>query len=97
VDLAALTLAAFEPLVGERFTIDPGTAPAVELVLEAASAAGDRPGGRQPFSLTFRGPPDPLLPQATYRLEHDTFGAPEIFVVPIGRDASGVRYEAIFT
>jgi hypothetical protein len=36
------------------------------------------------------------LPQATYRLEHATLGAMDVFLVPIGQDREGVRYEAIF-
>jgi hypothetical protein len=52
-----------------------------------------REGGA--FRLEFVGPNEPVLPQATYRFasveaEH------EIFIVPVGRDANGVRYEAIF-
>ncbi len=51
------------------------------------------PGGRAPFSLVFRGGPDPPLPQRIYRVEHDELGALEIFLVPIAPD----RYEAVFT
>jgi hypothetical protein len=43
-------------------------------------------GGRAPFSLEFRGGPDPPLPQRIYRLEHDELGAIEIFLVPIASD-----------
>lgn len=96
MDLGELTLATFEPLVGDRFGVD-GTVAAVELVLESATAAGEWPGGRAPFSLVFRGPVEPLLPQATYALRHAGLGVTEIFLVPFARDADGVRYEAIFT
>ncbi len=52
-----------------------------------------REGGS--FRLEFLGPADPVLPQATYRFagggtDHD------IFIVPIAKDAGGVRYEAVF-
>jgi hypothetical protein len=96
MDLGELTLAAFEPLVGEPFAVvlEPAT---IELVLESATTLGARPGGRDPFTLIFRGPPEPLLPQATYALEHADLGTLEIFVVPIGRDGDGTSYEAIFT
>jgi hypothetical protein len=96
MDLDELTLAIFEPRVGDAFTIGAAAA-GVELVLESATAVGERPGGRDPFSLVFRGPPRPLLAQAIYRLEHAELGALEIFVVPIGQDADATRYEAIFT
>lgn len=99
MDLAALTLATFEPLVGDAFAvaIDAAGARSIEFVLASATSAGDWPGGRQPFSLVFRGPPEPLLPQAIYALQHAGVGALEIFVVPIARDAEGVSYQAIFT
>ncbi len=95
MDLDELTLASFQPHVGEGFAI---AAPAgVELVLASAEGIGEWPGGRQPFSLTFHGPREPLLAQATYRMQHATLGAVAIFIVPIGRDADGTSYEAIFT
>ena len=37
-----------------------------------------------------------MLPQAIYRLEHAALGAMDVFLVPIGRVADGIRYEAIF-
>jgi hypothetical protein len=37
-----------------------------------------------------------VLPQATYPVEHDELGRMEIFLVPIGPDGSGMRYEAVF-
>ena len=94
MDLAALTVEVFEPHVGGAFAVaDAG----VELVLREASPVGEWPGGRRPFRLEFRGPADPLLVQQIHRLEHAGLGALEIFVVPIGRDAGGATYEAIFT
>jgi hypothetical protein len=50
----------------------------------------------EPFSVILRGPPQPLLPQATYPLSHPVHGVIELFIVPVGRDAQGVQYEAIF-
>jgi hypothetical protein len=99
MDLAALTLATFEPLVGDAFAvaIEPAAEQPIGFVLESATAAGDWPGGRQPFSLIFRGPREPLLPQAIYPLAHASLGVLEIFIVPIARDAESVSYQAIFT
>ena len=96
MDLGALTLETFEPHVGDAFTIRAQPAD-VELVLESATTLGSRPGGRDPFTLVFRGPPEPALSQRIYRLEHAPLGELEIFVVPVGRDAAGMSYEAIFT
>lgn len=99
MDLADLTLATFEPIVGDRFEIAGGAVggESLELVLESATKSGDWPGGRDPFSLIFRGPPEPVLPQAIYPLTHAGLGVLEIFVVPIAGDAEGVSYQAIFT
>jgi hypothetical protein len=51
---------------------------------------------RAPFSLVFRGPLEPLLPQGIHRLEHDALGELDLFLVPIGPDEAGTRYEAVF-
>ncbi len=51
---------------------------------------------RQPFSLVFRGPKEPHLPQQIYALEHATMGKLEVFLVPIGPDDAGMCYEAVF-
>lgn len=48
------------------------------------------------FSLLFRGPLAPVLPQRIYHLKHDTLGSVEIFLVPLGPDGEGMQYEAIF-
>jgi hypothetical protein len=52
---------------------------------------------REQFSLHLRGPRTPALPQRIYRLEHAQLGALDLFLVPIGRDGSGMTYEAVFT
>ena len=52
--------------------------------------------GVERFSLYFTGPGDFYLPQSIYRLEHDALGALEIFIVPVGKEKAGYRYEAVF-
>lgn len=51
---------------------------------------------QQQFSLFFRGPLAYLLPQATYHLLHDKMGEMDIFIVPVGKEPDGFRYEAVF-
>ena len=51
----------------------------------------------EPFSLIFRGPLSPVAEQRSYVVTNETLGQMEIFLVPIGPDAQGMRYEAIFT
>jgi len=48
------------------------------------------------FSLLFRGPQQPLLPQQIYPFEHDRLGRFDLFIVPVKRDAHGLYYEAVF-
>lgn len=56
-----------------------------------------RPGFRKPFALHFSSPRrDAYLPQRVYCLENAAAGVFEIFIVPLGPDAHGMRYEAIF-
>jgi hypothetical protein len=91
------TLARFEPLIGSGFTLwlDDATALPTRLV-EARAGGLAAPDGRRPFSLTFEAPPEPALPQSIYRLEHPQQGAMDLFLVPIGRQRSGLQYEAVF-
>jgi hypothetical protein len=95
VRLDELTHETFEGLGSRAFAIaDPV---AIELQLEAVTPGIAPPDGtRTPFSLIFIGPPEPLLPQAIYRLEHPELEPLDIFIVPVGRDADATRYEAIF-
>jgi hypothetical protein len=38
----------------------------------------------------------PVLPQGIQRLSHAELGELDLFLVPIGPDAQGMRYEAAF-
>jgi hypothetical protein len=52
---------------------------------------------RNAFSLFFLGPHEPIFEQRIYTFEHDTLGTLEFFIVPVGHDAAGMLYEAVFT
>jgi hypothetical protein len=52
---------------------------------------------RAPFAVIFRGPHQPVLAQRIYKLEGGLVGPLEIFIVPVGPDVSGMRYEAVFS
>lgn len=47
------------------------------------------------FSLFFLGNLDLLLPQGSYRLNHDQLGEVTLFLVPIENEG-GFKYEAVF-
>jgi hypothetical protein len=94
--LEALTCASFQPVINESFELRDNTAvPRLDLIC----AEPLDPKGRvvrPPFHLIFRGPSAPVLDQRIHALSHPTFGALEIFLVPIGPDDLGQCYEAVF-
>jgi hypothetical protein len=91
--LEKLTVDDFRPLLNDRFRIAPDGAEAFEVELVEVTELSREPGGRAPFSLVFRGGPNPPVEQAVYHVAHDELGELEIFLVPIAVD----RYQAIFT
>jgi hypothetical protein len=92
-----LTLEHFAPLVGAQFQIKTEAAHAYPAVLAQAQAHGpDAAAGRVGFSLIFEGPAQQPLPQQVYQVLHPTLGECAIFLVPIGRNAEAMQYEAVF-
>jgi hypothetical protein len=92
----------FAPYLNEPFVINADAAEPLEAELievtelgPASKAEGDS-SKRATFSIVFRGPKDILLPQRIYKLEHRRMGTLELFLVPIGPDHVGMRYEALF-
>lgn len=99
--LNALTSAAqFAESVGTRFKASWGTEESTTLVLISATPFGKgvRKGAtREPFSLVFRADStDFYLPQGIYQLGHERHDLLHVFLVPIGPDETGMRFEAIF-
>ena len=92
-----LTANSFQPFLEKTFRIHLGPSSMDLTLSECQILGGRRPGARDPFSLLFHGPMQPVLPQRIYPMEHEGLGALEIFLVPIGPDAQGMRYEAVFT
>lgn len=92
-----LTLETFLPHVGSDFLA--GGDDAIVLHLTAIDTGPRQPDAPrvQPFSLVFTGPPHPNLGQGIHRLVHAELGGLDVFLVPIGYDATGsLRYEAVF-
>lgn len=70
--------------------------------LELVKVLGDKSSldkieGVERFSIYFLGPVDIYLPQSTYRLEHDSLGQLDIFIVPVGVQDRRYQYEAVFS
>jgi hypothetical protein len=97
--LESLTSEMFAARIGDRFRLRLEADRTIELELFDATVLGARPlsGRRAPFSILFRGPLSPVLPQRIYRLEHDAMEALDLFLVPLGAREGGMVYEAIFT
>lgn len=53
-------------------------------------------GPGQAFSMIFRTDPEPVLPQQTYRLRHETLGEQWLFLVPLSVSDESAVYEALF-
>ena len=91
--LESLTAEDFRPHVGGGFRLadEPVEWELIEVTAQKGSA---QPGSRASFSVVFRGPRQPVLDQRIRRLEHDTMGVLELFLVPVGPDDAGMLYEA---
>jgi hypothetical protein len=94
-----VSLEKFSTLIGDRFAVHSNEAGELAVTLSEASALSDRPSptGRIPFSILFDGPPEPILPQRIYPLEHPLLGRLELFLVPLQPESGRARYQAIFT
>lgn len=92
-----LTVSHFSERLGARFTIDVGAEAPYELELIEARGIRADSDHREPFSVLFRGAKDVVLPQSVYRLERQGDEPLDIFLVPIGPDGEGMRYEAVFS
>ena len=89
----------FQPLVGTGFELRAAPDETLSATLVEAQPLGMPPvGGRQAFSLLFRGPPTPVLPQRIYGLVHESAAVPamELFIVPVRASEEGIFYEAVF-
>jgi hypothetical protein len=89
-------------LVGQNFRVDIDGREPIDLTLVRAGKVMESEAARlkrDAFSLFFLGPQDAFLEQKSYAMHHETFGtdAPQIFLVPVGRDPKGYLYEAVFT
>ena len=96
--LETLTRELFNGLLEGAFVVSAeGVSIETQLIDCQLLPTGPDEGQREPFSIVFRGPLEPVLPQQVYEVKNDTIGSVEIFLVPIGPDKSGMRYEAVFT
>ena len=100
--LGGLTYETARQLVGRTYRVNVDAGRSIELTVTRvvrAAEHGPRPKElkRDSFSIFFRGPSDVLLPQRMHDLIADRDSLPHLFIVPVGRDAKGYEYEAVFT
>jgi hypothetical protein len=90
-----LSLADFEGFVGQPHDIvfTDGT---ISMVLEKAEPLPRSMREAGAFRLEWSGPVEPILAQAIYRFQRGEEHF-DMFIVPVGRDARGTVYEAIFS
>ena len=101
--LDKLTVADFEPYLNQIFFIERESLDSLAFELIEAAPLGSNPEqqeqdlGRRSFSVIFRGPKEPLLAQQMCSLKHGEMGELTLFLVPLGPDETGIKYEAVFT
>ena len=82
-------------LMKTTFRLHHGRWGLLDLELIDVSGLTETPRQRT-FSILFRGPLERPFSQGTYRIEHSDLGTVDLFLVPVGREGDGMRYEAVF-
>lgn len=99
--LAMLTKTDFDTCLGTTFQmqVSPEQTAALELIEVSGypAQAMRSDATREPFSLLFRGAKELQVSQQIFRLNHPELGVHEVFLVPIGPDKQGMRFEAVFS
>ena len=94
--LDRLSAQVFREHLRTKFNVRNGTAGNIPLELVEVVEGNTAPK-IELFSLFFRGPFTPRLPQQIHGLEHDKLGLVEILLTPVDADQdNGTMYEAVF-
>lgn len=94
--LENFTVRTFSGHLGSTFRVYADASNPLDVELISATELGEEAKQGRPFSIVFRGSGDVVLTQRIYRMEHAEVGGFELFLVPIGPDEKGLRYEAVF-
>ena len=101
--LEKLQASDFSPYLNQTFLMHMGPGEPVEAELVEVTEHEPRGGkkqadssGRTSFSILLRCPKGTDAPQNTYKIEHQEMGTLHLFLVPIGPDEEGMRFEAVF-
>ncbi len=90
-----LKKADFDPHLNSKFEITSKLSGKIEVELVQIDEGNT--DQTEMFSLLFKGPKDPVLPQDTHAVKHEKMGEFSLFLGPvIYKKQDGVYYEAIF-
>ncbi|MBK7871863.1 MAG: hypothetical protein IPJ74_14870 [Saprospiraceae bacterium] len=97
--LEKLTIEDFKPYLNQTFSIRFTPEVILPATLTSVTAWGsENDKFRQPFTLEFHTEQkNEYYPQGTFTILHPAIGELPIFIVPIGPDADGMRYEVVFS
>jgi hypothetical protein len=96
--LEALTKENWEACLNKDFQVQVDDQSVVDMRLVSVSGFGRSLNGRrEAYSLLFQGSDQPMLAQRIYRMLQPQLGSIDIFLVPVGRVAGSIQYEAVFT
>ena len=93
------TEAEFTKNVNTKFRVMVEAPVPIELTLVSVTPRRIEPHeqeGMERFSAMFMGPREIFLPQQTYRVSHPEMGEFDIFLVALGQEPEGFRYEAVY-
>jgi len=93
------TEAEFRQNLNTKFRLLADTPKPIELTLvdvESRPSDAHEEAGMERFSVFFKGSLEYLLQQAVYPFGHPQMGEFELFLVPIGQESDGYRYEAVY-
>lgn len=94
----SLDYEAFKACLDQGFVLRHGdAAEELRLIEVARLEQAHSDAGRAAFSIVFESAGREVLPQQIYAFSHPDLGDFELFIVPIGQDANGTRYEAVFS
>lgn len=93
------TEAEFAKNVNTKFRLVVDAPQPIELTLVEVTPRKIEPHeepGMERFSAVFMGPREIFLPQQTYTVSHPDMGEFDIFLVALGQEPEGFRYEAVY-
>jgi Domain of unknown function (DUF6916) len=97
--MVELTEQEFSKHLNTNFRVNVEAPKPIELELvevQGYTSAENEQPGMERFSVFFSGPKDIQLLQCSYPLTHESMGSFDLFLVPIGLEDKGIRYEAVF-